>query len=111
MDPMIQESRGCNALTSLISFAAMSVSPAVAGGSAIRIQNHQQYRRLIIDPPATAGGTDINPNDPRVTRLQCVNVIDELCLMSVPPAVAGGLAVRNQNLSNIGADRRPTRYA
>src|ERR1044072_7487048 len=39
----------------------MSVPPAVADGSTIRIQHQQQYRILITDPPATAGGTDIYP--------------------------------------------------
>ena len=47
---------------SAIAVGSGSVPPAVAGGSTVRIQNPEQYRMLIIDPPATAGGTDIDPS-------------------------------------------------
>src|ERR1051325_8886856 len=73
---MIQESRGCNALTSLISLRNVSTTCG-SGWVGCTQSKSQQYGRLIVDPPATAGGTDIKPNDPRVTRLQCLDVIDQ----------------------------------
>src|ERR1051325_8408727 len=57
---MIQESRGCNALTSLISLRNVSTTCG-SGWVGCTQSKSQQYGRLIVDPPATAGGTDINP--------------------------------------------------
>src|ERR1043165_9299493 len=45
-------------LPQLIQAWEKSVPPAVAGGDTVRMQNQQQSCKLIIDPPATAGGTD-----------------------------------------------------
>jgi hypothetical protein len=45
-----------------IAVGSESVPTAVAGGSTMRIQNQQHYRMLIVDPPATAGGTDSDPS-------------------------------------------------
>jgi hypothetical protein len=45
-----------------ITVGSKSVPPAVAGGSTIGIQYQWEYRMLNIDPPATAGGTDLDPS-------------------------------------------------
>ena len=40
----------------------MSVPPAVAGGSTMSIRYCYGFEILMVDPPATAGGTDIDPS-------------------------------------------------
>src|ERR1043165_984845 len=75
----------------------LSVPPAVAGGSAIRLKNHQRYRKLIINPPATAGGTDIWCEAVLSTEWLCLKSQSSGLVLSVPPALAGGSAIQIKN--------------
>ena len=75
-----------------------SVPPAVAGGSAITTQDDFRHL-LVIDPPATAGGTDciqappLTCQDTRAHQSGQETLAHQSWIQSVPPAVAGGSTV------------------